>query len=385
MVGHRVGDNSQVLALAEALGLPFEIKRFVYRKYELLTNLLLKVTLSGRIRAKSSSLEPPWPDLIISAGRRNEPLCRWIQKRAGDRRVRLVHIGRPWAKLENFDLIITTPQYRLPSRDNILHNSTPLHRVTPGRQVTAAAEWRPRLSDLPQPYVAVLIGGSSGPFTFDDLAAERLARQASEMARSAGGSLLITTSARTPMATIETLSRHVDCPAYMYRWTESSTANPYFAFLELADSVIVTGDSVSMLTEACATRKPVFIFDLGEGRHTMRSHRGPKPVGGPDGYDSSIPTRRGHLRGLVYRMAMRLGPKRLTRDITIIHRYLIESGRAAWLGDPPPRPYELHPLDSVANAVARVRALVDLPATVDQVPEALPSAYGDWEKRRAYG
>ena len=149
MVGHRVGDNSQVLALAEALGFPFEIKRFVYRKYELLTNLLLKVTLAGRIGAKSSSLEAPWPDLIISAGRRNEPLCRWIQKSAGDRRVRLVHIGRPWAKLENFDLIITTPQYRLPSRDNILHNSTPLHRVTPVRQVSAAAAVRSRSTTVP--------------------------------------------------------------------------------------------------------------------------------------------------------------------------------------------------------------------------------------------
>ena len=190
--------------------------------------------------------------------------------------------------------------------------------------------------------------------------------------------MLITTSARTPQATIEILEKHLDCPAYVYRWTESSTDNPYFAFLELAHSVIVTGDSVSMLTEACATRKPVFIFDLGVGQHTMRSPHGPKPVDGSD------PARRAHLKSILYRQIMRIGPKRLTRDITIIHRYLIESGRAAWLGDPPPRPYELSPLDSVANAVARVRKLLDL-ATVDQVPDAVPAAYAEWEKRRAYG
>ena len=89
MMGHKAGDNSQILALAEGLGWPFEIKHLVYRPTELLTNLLAPLTLLGIVRQKSSPLAPPWPDLIISAGRRNEPPCRWIQARA-DKRVRLV-------------------------------------------------------------------------------------------------------------------------------------------------------------------------------------------------------------------------------------------------------------------------------------------------------
>ena len=115
MMGHKAGDNSQILALAEALGWPFEIKRLTYRPTELLTNLLAPLTLLGIVRRSRAPLAPPWPDLIISAGRRNEPPCRWIQARAG-KRVRLVHCGRPWAALENFDLVVTTPQYRLPQR-----------------------------------------------------------------------------------------------------------------------------------------------------------------------------------------------------------------------------------------------------------------------------
>src|SRR5688500_3705475 len=67
MMGHKAGDNSQILALAEALGWPFEIKRLVYRPTELLTNLAAPLTLAGIVRRKSSPLEPPWPDLIISA------------------------------------------------------------------------------------------------------------------------------------------------------------------------------------------------------------------------------------------------------------------------------------------------------------------------------
>src|SRR5512134_1712807 len=183
MLGHKAGDNSQVLALAQALGLPFEEKHFVYRPYELVTDLLLGPTLAGVVTEKSSPLAPPWPDLIISAGRRNEPICRWIQAQAAPQRVRLVHVGRPWAKIERFDLIVTTPQYRLPIRPNVLHNKTPLHRITLKRLRRAADAWAPRLEALPKPHIAVMIGGNSGPFSFDLAAAERLAGQASEMAR----------------------------------------------------------------------------------------------------------------------------------------------------------------------------------------------------------
>ena len=200
MMGHKAGDNSQILALAEGLGWPFEIKHLVYRPTELLTNLLAPLTLLGIVRQKSSPLAPPWPDLIISAGRRNEPPCRWIQARA-DKRVRLVHVGRPWALIENFDLVVTTPQYRLPRRPNVLHNTTPLQRVAHDRLREAAARWAPRLAHLPRPYTAVMIGGNAGPYVLDREAATLLGRAASAFARRRGGSLLVSTSARTPKET----------------------------------------------------------------------------------------------------------------------------------------------------------------------------------------
>jgi mitochondrial fission protein ELM1 len=206
MMGHKAGDNSQVLALAEALGWPFDIKHFTYKRTELLTNLVCGPTLAGVVQSQSSDLGPPWPDLIITAGRRNEPAARWIQKQAAsEKHVRMVHCGRSWARIERFDLIVTTPQYRLPKRPNVLQNLTPLHRVTEERLRAAADDWRRRLSDLPGPYLAVVIGGASGPFTFDHAAAKRLARQASARARELGapGSRSISStsgSAATPCA-----------------------------------------------------------------------------------------------------------------------------------------------------------------------------------------
>ena len=354
MMGHKAGDNSQILALAEGLGWPFEIKHLVYRPTELLTNLLAPLTLLGIVRRKSSPLEPPWPDLIISAGRRNEPPCRWIQRRA-DRRVRLVHVGRPWARIENFDLVVTTPQYRLPQRPNVLHNTAPLQRVADQRLRGAATIWAPRLAHLPRPYVAVMVGGNAGPYVLDRDAATLLGRAASAFARARGGSLLLSTSARTPKNAITALEAAIDCPADVFRWSRDAAENPYWGYLALADSIIVTCESMSMLAEACATAKPVYMFDL---------HTGPENRWGL--LESLIGkvdrsrwrrVRRLRVQPLVFRIAFVIGPTRMTRDVRIIHRRLIDEGRAVWLGEPFPGGPPPMPLDDVPRAVAQVKAL----------------------------
>jgi mitochondrial fission protein ELM1 len=356
MMGHKAGDNSQILALAEGLGWPFEIKHLVCRPTELLTNLLAPLTLLGIVRRKCSPLAPPWPDLIISAGRRNEPPCRWIRARA-DRQVRLVHVGRPWALIENFDLVVTTPQYRLPERANVLHNTTPLQRVADQRLREAAAHWAPRLAHLPRPYTAVMVGGNAGPYVLDPEAATLLGRAASAFAGRRGGSLLVSTSARTPKETIEPLVASIDCPAEVFRWFRGAADNPYLGYLALADSIIVTCESMSMLTEACATLKPVYMFDL---------HTGPENRWGLlESLIGKVDTsrwrrlRRLRFQPLVFRIAFAIGPTRMTRDVRIIHRQLQAQGRAVWLGETFPEGPAPPPLDDVPRAVARVRALFE--------------------------
>ena len=185
LMGNKAGDNTQVLALAEALGWPFEIKQLAYKAHEFVPNMVLGTTLAGIDTEQSSPLTAPWPDLVIAAGRRNEPVGRWIKKQAPDV-VRLVHVGHPWSRLDGFDLVVTTPQYRLPARPNVLHNKTPLHRVSKERLSREASRWHDRLAHLPRPFITVVVGGSSGPYSFDHRAAERLAREASALANGTG-------------------------------------------------------------------------------------------------------------------------------------------------------------------------------------------------------
>jgi mitochondrial fission protein ELM1 len=349
-MGHRTGDNAQVLALGEALGWPFEIKRFAYARYEKVVNLPLLSTLAGVVKERSSPLRPPWPDLVITAGRRNEPIARWIRKQNRGR-TRLVHLGRPWAAIEGWDLVVTTPQYRLPDRPNVLHNATPLHRVTPERLAGEAAAWEPQLPALPHPHIAVLAGGPSGPYPFNASSGDRLGREASALASRYGGSLLVTTSARTPAETADALFAAISVPAYCYRWAPHTASNPYYAMLGLAEQIVVTADSISMITEACATGKRVHLYDTGLGRYGMREALFPPPEPFWRRFD------RPHLKAFVYRQTMRMGPQRLTRDIRIIQHNLLAKGRVSWLGQELTGG-EAVPLEDVSRAVARVRLLM---------------------------
>jgi mitochondrial fission protein ELM1 len=344
VTGYRAGERVQVMALAEALGWPCQVKDLDYRRVASTLSLFRTRSRLGINRAGSAKLKPPWPDLVISAGMRNEPVCRWIRAQSGGR-TRIVHIGRPWVSAEQLDLVITTPQYRLPDRANILQNALTMHGVTPARLQAEAARWAPRFADLPRPWTAVIVGGNSGPFTLGRKAARRLAAEASAFAEVRGGSLLVTTSARTAPAAMQELARRIQAPVHLYNWQQDDLDNPYYGYLALADEFIVTADSISMLSEACATGKPVHMFDLGTGAAAMRVQA--------EAGDNDL-----RLSALLYRALMRWGPQRLTRDIRLVHDRLLREGRARWLGETGAAG-AAPGLQDIDRAVARVKSLFD--------------------------
>lgn len=312
LLGRKAGDNTQVRALAQALGRGFEEKWISARSWELLVHARARPTLAGINRSRSSALEPPWPDIVITAGRRNEPVARWIRQQSGARS-RLVHVGRPWAPLENWDLIITTPQYFLPAAPNILHNRLPLHSPLNAAEVPSLELWRERFAALPRPWIAVLIGGDSGRFVLTREKGLRLGALANQLAQAAGGALLVSDSPRTPRAAWQGFTECLTMPNYLYRCAEGGD-NPYRAILALADAFIVTGESMSMLAEAADTGRPLYIFDPGDGAAPW--------------------WRRAHnyrYKPLSYRFAMRFGPARMRRDVGRIQTALMEAGEASWL------------------------------------------------------
>jgi len=137
LLGQHGGDNAQLTSLAASLGWPFATKRLRFNLLSGTPGLLLGPTRIGLARHRSDPLVPPWPDLVLFAGFRAVSIARWIRRRAGGR-TRLVAIGRPRAPLGLFDLVVTTAQYGLPARPNVLRNTLTLNRPDPQRLARAA-------------------------------------------------------------------------------------------------------------------------------------------------------------------------------------------------------------------------------------------------------
>lgn len=341
LLAEKAGGNGQLMSLADALEWPYETKQLRYNSLNHCPNLFLGPSILSVDRRRSSPLEPPWPDLVIASSRRSAPVARWIKKQSGGR-ARLVHLIHTQAPLHLFDLIITTPQYRLPQRPNVLHNTAPLNRLAPDRLAAAASRWQARLGNLPRPYTALLVGGNSSVYELEPATATQLARQANAQVRKVGGSLLVSTSPRTPASAVEALFAALDCPAYCYRWRPNDTDNPYLAYLALADSFIVTVDSASQVVEACLTNKPVYVFTWPTRARSLQ----------PQGHMLRQSRRLAQLHEqLVY-----WGFIRPTRNFTASLQILMQKGLVAQLGsaaDSQPR----EPLDDMERAVTRIRQL----------------------------
>ena len=326
--------------LADALGWPFETRQLYHNALNRVPNLLLGASRISVDAGRSDPLEPPWPDLVIAASRRSAPVAKWIRRQSGGH-TRLVHLFHTQAPLAAYDLIITLPQYRLPQRSNVLHLSSALNRIPPSKLATSAERWRAEFEKLPRPHIALIVGGTSSSYVFDESTAARLGREASAMARDAAGSLLISTTPRTPATSAEALFAAVDVPAYRYRWRPDDPDNPYFAFLALADRFIVTVDSASVPVEACATGKPVALFEWPR-RHP------------PTAWARML--RRPPLRQL-HAALLYLGLFKPARDFDAYHSILRQRGLVSGVGEPPAvSRNELE--DGLGVAVDRIRNLI---------------------------
>lgn len=254
----RAGNVAQCLGVAEALGRPFAVKSIRYGRLVRLPNLLRGASLIGLDRDSRAGLQAPWPQLVIAAGRRTAPVARWIKRRCGARLVQVMDPG-PGGRGE-FDLIaVPSHDGRGVAGGNVLPITGAPHRVTAAKLTEAAELWRERFAALPRPWIGLIVGGSTKNRTFTPEMARALGERAGALALAAGGSVLVTTSRRTGEAAEAALLAALPDSRFVHSWRAGGD-NPYFGFLALADALVVTGDSVSMACEACASPAPVYLF-----------------------------------------------------------------------------------------------------------------------------
>ena len=352
MLGDKRGDNAQVEVLADALGWPFELRRIALKEQWVFGKPRVEPSLHHLDASRSDPLEPPWPDLLLTIGRRPSMAALWVKVQSGGRS-RVVLVGKPAGRPELFDLVISSAAAQIPPLPHVFKMSFPLMRVSEREVAEAADAWRARFAKLPRPLVAFLVGGPTRPFVYDERVVRRLDALAREVIAK-GGTPYFTTSRRTPPAFVESLARALPDSAPLFRFAPDAAENPYRPLLGLADGFVVTGDSISMMVEVIRLRRPLAILPMPTGPlgalDARRRELARWLFSAGDGAASGLRRALGHALFRMHILSQ-------TRDYPAFHRMLVSRGLAVFAGEPFRAPAGDVP-DEVELAAARVRALI---------------------------
>ena len=262
IVDQKVGNANQAIAIAKAMGVNYEIKTLEYNFLARLPNWLKFDSLIGINSSTSSSLEAPYPDLIISSGRKTAVASNYIKKH--NPQTFTVHLMHPDLPFNNFDIVCLPLHDKCRQYDdytNIFYTIGAPCYLDVDKIKEEGKILSSKLSKLKSPFVSLLIGGATKKGDYTEPQLQWLIKKASELTANINGSLLITTSRRTDPEIAEQLAKHINVPHFCYDWHQSQAKeNPYSGFLALSDYFIVTGDSISICSEALCTSKPVYIY-----------------------------------------------------------------------------------------------------------------------------
>jgi mitochondrial fission protein ELM1 len=215
-------------------------------------------------------LSPPWPDLLIGTGRKSVAPALAVRRASGGKTF-CAQIQNPDVALEKFDLVIAPGHDRLVG-DNVARTLGSLHGVTATVLEAARSQFADTVAGLPRPLIAVLLGGHNAVYRMDTAVATRLADSLAALAGDKGYGLAITASPRTPPEAVAVITRRLESVLATGRavYWDGTGDNPYLGYLGHADAILVTGDSVNMVSESAATGKPVHVIELAGGSDKFR-------------------------------------------------------------------------------------------------------------------
>jgi len=267
LLGSKAGDNAQIRALCEHIFAhgQSDTVTLKFNPLHVLPNALLprlRLNLKAASRRTLDRLHPP--ELVISAGKRSYRAAYRLKATYGHA-ITWLHIGRPWGPIAPIDVVVTTPQYRLPPRANIVRLPYPICTT-----VVDAVARRSTSREL-----AVLVGGNSTSQHLGPLRAVALCKQAQTLASRLGLRPVLLTSARTPSTVTAALVDAAGPDLEVVSWTPQpagATSSPYRELLARADAFLVTSDSASMLADAFDSGRPVYVFEVAERKLTHGIH-----------------------------------------------------------------------------------------------------------------
>jgi uncharacterized protein len=256
--GLRTGDNTQAMDLALALNGHVIRKPLQFNPMHAVPNWMVGQRIFHVTAQSRALLCAPWPDLVVATGRRTAPVSLWIKEQSGGR-TKIVQLGRPRLPLSRFDLVLTTPQYGLAAERNVEMLSLPFVRpkiVAQAERIHFSEAWK----HLPRPHILAVIGGGKFPLRMTSRDLAEYGKLLGNFARSQNGSVILLDSPRSPPEAVSIVAQELSVPHWVPE--RGADSKPYQPALALCDLMVVTSDSVMMMSEMLLTGKPTQIFEL---------------------------------------------------------------------------------------------------------------------------
>ena len=374
------GNEVQVAAVADGLGWPTRRidARFGGRSRWPLAER--GAHLAGLEQdAEAAGLTEPWPDLLITAGRRAAPVARWIRARARGR-TRVVALGPKAATpADAVDLAITPRGANLFPHPNRLETDRPF--VSTLTSERGAVAWRERIEEIPGRKLLVAIGSGTRRLGLDAGSAESLGRLVAESAADLGMSVVVSASRHADDEVFQGCLRGLGRPALVHRETpdQRPEERPWRALIDASDLYVMVGLGETALAELVSTGRPVFLSPQLRGGLTPWSRLRAAVLSViVDRAQARPQNDRGTTRpqeGLELYAARLIdrGWVRPRRDAEALRGRLVRAGHARLLRAPI-RATDLEgfaavPEDEMAPAVERIRAMLGVTIAADTEQE----------------
>lgn len=251
----RIGNRNQILAILNELNLPYKILDIKYNLLANLPNFILQI-FGGYLHIKNFNINKikTKPNLILSCGRRTFPLASKLKYLFYDTPY-FIHLMYPKLSfnVSRCNLIFTPFHDDMRTSDRVIE--------TLGSPAPLGIIKNKKSPYKTKPVISILIGGNHGRYKLTSNIINHMIIETLNKIKQ--GSILISTSRRTPDNIIKLIDQ----------WTKKSKVfkttfhpkynnwkNPIEEMISYADEFVVTGDSVSMVSQLCQYKKPVRII-----------------------------------------------------------------------------------------------------------------------------
>ena len=256
------GMISQVEGLAKALQTEFQHKivrlnwpwNFIPPKLTPISEIILK--------DKHYINENKNFDLVISCGRKSVIPSAIIKKKNAN--IFTIHIQDPKVNYKNFDVIIA-PEHDELKGENVISSKGSIHYITQSEIEKAKNYLVNKFHN--ENVVSLILGGPSKYYSFSNEDLTQVFRKIKSNFISQGYKALVIPSMRTPKRIIDLAMKEFVKVGFVVNTVDKQA---YLSALALATNIVVTCDSTSMISEAAASGKPIFVAHMKPKKNNYR-------------------------------------------------------------------------------------------------------------------